>query len=783
MTDVPQRSGRERSCPQEGEFRQIGTLDRKGRNRATLGKGELNLQNLRRKTTCRGSRFGRGIVCRFPHLFSQSHDIFKKVAFSKRLCFLTFTFCLPLFAAPIDAQWKQLNIGSPWQVWGVAVIGSTEFAGASAGIYRSTNGGQSWTNENGAFANCFVEKGSEIFAGCYYGVLKSTDGGITWTNPDSSLTSNIDYMVVEDSVIYAAGGGMFRSTDDGATWTVIQNGLRYGQTTVTGLALVGTKLFASTWAGVVKSTDGGDSWSTVTGTGSVDDVTNAIAAYGSTILVGWSGGIIRSTDDGNTWTWPSAQYPMYSNTVFNIVMDSAYSYIGTEVGIMLSTDWGVTWESISNGLPSNKVLSIAVADTDLYATSFSDGVYASTDNGANWTYAANGIVGPDITAISGEGSNVYAVFSYDSVFSSTDDGNTWVADTGLTGTGYIWGVTVIGTEVYVPTEGGIFTSSDSGKTWSHFYGWARAIVKSGTNLVLASNRVYFSTNGGVSWLLANNSPSNSGPSGIFCLAATGTDVFAAGDIGIYRSTDNGEDWDDVDSNMTNITSLAASGSTVVAGRWRQPFPVSDSIPPPPGGLFLSTDSGQTWSSYVNGLQDPYPQVWAVAIHGMDALVGLNDEGGPNYPSMFYSSTIHRDDWINTGQGLPWLGISSIYINDSSIFVGIGDGGGIWRAPLSQVTGIDQPGVPVIPTVIQLKQNYPNPFNPTTTINYSIPMRSHVTLTVYNILGEKVATLVDAVQGAGDYTVNFNASRLASGVYLYQLIDGNSSVTKKLMLIK
>ncbi|MGO9481795.1 MAG: T9SS type A sorting domain-containing protein, partial [Candidatus Kryptoniota bacterium] len=192
-----------------------------------------------------------------------------------------------------------------------------------------------------------------------------------------------------------------------------------------------------------------------------------------------------------------------------------------------------------------------------------------------------------------------------------------------------------------------------------------------------------------------------------------------------------------------------------------------------------------WSSYVNGLPGyGYPQVWAVAVRGMDVFAGLTTQGAAVfYPSTFYSSTINRDNWLNTGQSLPILGISSIYINDSSIFVGISQEGGIWRAPLSQVTGIDQPEVPVVPAVIQLKQNYPNPFNPTTTINYSIPMRSQVTLKVYNILGEKVATLVDAVQSAGDHSVNFNASRLASGVYLYQLIYGNYPTTRKMVVIK
>ncbi len=692
---------------------------------------------------------------------------------NKLLSFFCVGFELLLSVVELNAQWKQLNVGSPWQVWSVAVIGSSVFAGTGAGIYRSTNGGQSWTNVNNAFAECFAEKGSEVFAGCNSGVLKSTDDGITWINPDPALTGGVTHIAANDFGIYASCGGMLRSTDDGASWPMI------GQLEFTGLVLDGGSLFA-TGSGVCKSTDGGNSWSTLTGTGSTDDLTNCIAAYDSTILVGWVGGIIRSTDYGNTWSWPSMNYPMYSGTVFSIVMDSAYSYIGTESGVMLSTDRGVTWESVSSGLPANQVFSLVVAGTDLYATSYLNGVYTSTNNGTNWTYASNGIVGSDVNSISGDGTNVYAVFKYDSICSSTDNGNTWDADTSLSGAGQINEVTVIGTNVYAVSSSGIFVSSDSGKTWSTLNRSACALVQSGTNLVAASGQVYFSTNGGVNWSLAN-----SNTSGVSCLAATGTDVFAAGEGWIYRSTDNGENWDVIDSNLTNISSLAASGSTVVAGRWIQPYPLTDSIPPPPGGLFLSTDNGQTWSTYLNGLPGyGYPQVWAVAINGIDVFAGMTDQGDPYlYPSMFYSSTINIDNWVNTGQGLPGEGIESIYENDSSIFVGIGHEGGIWRAPLSQVTGTWQSRMPVVPTSIQLKQNYPNPFNPTTTIAYSIPARTHVTLTVYNMLGQKVETLLDAVQDAGNHGVNFNASRLASGVYFYRLTSGNYVSTKRMLMIK
>ncbi|MDR3625956.1 MAG: T9SS type A sorting domain-containing protein, partial [Ignavibacteriaceae bacterium] len=88
-----------------------------------------------------------------------------------------------------------------------------------------------------------------------------------------------------------------------------------------------------------------------------------------------------------------------------------------------------------------------------------------------------------------------------------------------------------------------------------------------------------------------------------------------------------------------------------------------------------------------------------------------------------------------------------------------------------------------PALFKLEQNYPNPFNPVTVINYSIPKAGLVTIKVYDVLGREVKTLVNENKPAGNYNIEFNAGKFASGVYFYRMHSGNYLETKKFILMK
>jgi len=121
------------------------------------------------------------------------------------------------------------------------------------------------------------------------------------------------------------------------------------------------------------------------------------------------------------------------------------------------------------------------------------------------------------------------------------------------------------------------------------------------------------------------------------------------------------------------------------------------------------------------------------------------------------------DYYVTGKSLPPGRLSHSYVAGSLMAIGDIEHGGVEGYSLSQ--------------------NYPNPFNPSTEIRYSLPRGGMVTLKVYNILGQEVATLVNDRQGAGVHTVNFEPQDLASGVYMYRLQASDGVLSNRMVLLR
>ena len=137
------------------------------------------------------------------------------------------------------------------------------------------------------------------------------------------------------------------------------------------------------------------------------------------------------------------------------------------------------------------------------------------------------------------------------------------------------------------------------------------------------------------------------------------------------------------------------------------------------------------------------------------------------------TTIQRTVTLSSGTTYYW----HVRARNSG---GSGAYSSIWNLTTLVTSVSDRTGPP---REFVLAQNYPNPFNPTTVIEYVLPRESFVKLEVFNVLGERVATLVDGVRAAGYYSTPLDGKNLASGLYLYRLEAGSFVQTRKLLLVR
>ncbi len=179
-----------------------------------------------------------------------------------------------------------------------------------------------------------------------------------------------------------------------------------------------------------------------------------------------------------------------------------------------------------------------------------------------------------------------------------------------------------------------------------------------------------------------------------------------------------------------------------------------------------------------------PIISAVGGSG-DNFIGtiLNDSASTPISSGTapFTGTFQPSTPLSGFNGLPVNGSWVLRITDGAS----GDSGVLraWCIQLTYQTLVGGIGTIEIPNYYSLAQNYPNPFNPSTSIKFSVPKPSNVTLKIYDVLGKEVATLVNEMKQPGFHTVDFNASHLASGIYFYRIDAGDFSSVKKMMLVK
>jgi len=390
-----------------------------------------------------------------------------------------------------------------------------------------------------------------------------------------------------------------------------------------------------------------------------------------------------------------------------------------------------------------------------------EGVVRSTNDGDEWIEINNGLIDNDCKR--SYLVNSLAINSSDHIFAGTAKPS--------------WG------------DSKVFCSTNNGENWiSKSSGLPGDRINSlAINLKghifagTTSSGIYRSMNNGDSWIEINTGlPIKP----VYCLGINSNDYIFAGfeREGVFRSTDNGDNWTEVNNGLgwgfDRVYSLAFTPQGhIIAG--------SES------GVYYSTDNGDNWTRiYYLRLEDFYNEIVSIAA---------------NSTAHIYMGTMTLEDpigiWLSTDAGANWEArntgllekrIRCLAFNSSDrLFAGT-HGGGVFRSKESTVD-VEQTTLE-LPNSFSLKQNYPNPFNSRTTIQFSLPHSSFVTLKVYNTLGEDVSTLVAENLTAGSYLMEWDGSGLPSGVYYYRLVvrypstsspnaPGRFVETKKLILLK
>ncbi len=486
-------------------------------------------------------------------------------------------------------------------------------------------------------------------------------------------------------------------------------------------------------------------------------------------------GVWLSTNDGNSWTKKSPNrdiLKLVTNTSGHIFVSTRTQGPTTD-SVFRTTDLGVTWTTIHNGLPLPGELIIDLIVNPINGYLFvgtTDGVYRSVNNGDNWTQINNGLptsqFGP--LAVSPDGI-VFACenFLEGAIYRSVNNGDSWTkVVNGLIEGIFVNPITISEDgKIYIyVTDGedfkGVFKSVSNGNSWSKMSnglpdGFIYSLTTNSLGHVFAGrespNKVYRSINGGHSWHpMSEGLPTFGGP--IYALASNYRGKLFAGNGGFWRTIDSTTS-QTVRKSLKNLNQLfdhinpavidihvSGPGTNIPK---QNLAPLVESVDISIDEVLHTRTGDLTFTLEHNGVT--ITLISEAGGNGQDFISTLLSDdaeeliGNGTAP---FTGFYKPEQPLSAFQGMDPFGDWTLTITD-----GYAGNDGILNgltlqimtdSPLSNIEVDTQ----INPSGYNLEQNYPNPFNPSTTISWQSPTSGHQTLKVYDLLGNEVATLVD-----------------------------------------
>lgn len=699
----------------------------------------------------------------------------------KKLNTLLITIAISMaFTTTLFSQTFWENLNGPKEGWTFEMFKTSQgtyLAGAHMVIMRSTNQGDSWYVSSQTFSQDVtawdfyqMPSNSTIFAAMNIDkVYASTDDGVTWRDSSEGIQHYVSKIAGNGTVLLAfSHGGVYRSTNNADSWT-----LANGDLLTSGIFNQQKNAFyAIRYDAVVKSTDLGSTWSVISPTAVWQDI--CFSPDGTTLYAADKYGRVKYTpDDGMTWLQLGGDFPheyimqIYcasNGTLFigtenksDYLKGNVYKYSGTSAAWVNTTaDCYPAW-----------VQDISELDGNIFFCSYH--IYKSTDSGDSW-----GITGYSFTQVTALASTLSPrLLAHEYYCVTTNPIKKWLVmgensmHLANASSYYVSPSNII--YATSRSEHGVFKSTNDGRDWvmnktglDPFPVLSVIGIDEATLLTAQGDwittKVYRSADSGFSWTASSTGlPDTLQIKKLVRNPVNGTIVAITGDKGVFRSTNNGTAWSAATSPNQNVTSVYfTKNGTLFAG-----FITA--------GLMKSTDDGTTWTNTSTGLNSPVIQS---IVENQDGQLFCTT------PSTVYRSSNSGTTWESIQYNLP-LSITLLLAVDSKGYLYVSGDLGVFKSMAPTGIGSESD----IPATYTLNQNFPNPFNPTTSISFTLSARQHIEVSVYDLLGRKVATLFQGIADAGTHQVDFDAGGLSSGVYFYELRSKSGTLRNKMVLIR